>query len=245
MEHIDCIYVPYIYNREIRIFKESMEKAGLNLNVCFFKGCNGNEVDNVKEKIKSLKWENIDWGEWKKEVNAIENIFPKVKGFMKIKKPGQWGNQETFIKLFSDAYNKGYKKILIFEPDAKFCYNFMEKFESYKDNIRDSSLFYLGSSQQFWKMLKINDGKYEAFCSDGLFGLIVDRELFKDIIGLVIKKYFTTDGFLWFIHQRYKGKGKCLVAYPNLVIANLGESTIMKKSDTYCKYKWEKEKYIF
>ena len=245
MEHIDCIYVPYIYNREIRIFKESMKKAGLSLNICFFKGCNGNEIDGIKKKIKRLKWENIDWGEWKKEVNAIETIFPKVKGFMRIKKPGQWGHQETFLAIFKDALNKGYKKIMILEPDAKFCHNFKEKFERYKDAVKDSLLFYLGSSQQFWKMLSIKNNKYEAFCSDGTFGIVVDSDLFKDIIGLVERKYFPTDGFLWFIHQRYKGKGKCMIAYPNLVIANLGESTIMKKSDTYGKYKWEKESYYF
>jgi len=177
-----------------------------------------------------------------------------------INSPGAWGYLKTYVHILRDAQNCNYKRILCLDDDAIFHKNFEHQFANSIQQLPtvDWKLLYLGASQKEWKIgidldvpvktQNLPDEKsayYFPLTTDGSFAVGIDSSIYPQLLKEVLKMNCTFDsGPLRNIIQTYPKK--CLVLYPNLVVADLSESDIrtgknMQEWADY--YKWKLKDY--
>lgn len=135
------VYVLYIYEEEIKKFKNQMEKNNVKLDYSFYLGANGNAFKPYFPKfIKKRKEEVADNPIYKK----LRDIIGGKKFYLKNEK--QLGHTRSFINMIRNAKKNKYKKMCILESDVIFIKDFEEKIKEYQEIIEKTSLFYLGSN---------------------------------------------------------------------------------------------------
>lgn len=135
----------------------------------------------------------------------------------------------SHLEIIKQAKKNKYKKILILEDDIKFCENF-EIYLQHLRNIDDWKLLYLGASQHLWKDIKYIDNFYYCGYTVGAFAYGIDSSLY-DIILEYSERHINMpiDNICTFIQKEFYGL--CYVAYPNLIIANVEESSLRPARD--------------
>ena len=135
------IYVLYIYEKEKVVFEEQMNKNGIKLNYSFYLGANGYAFKEYFHNfLRKRKEEVVDNPIYKK----INEIINNKKFFLRNEK--QLGHTRSFINMINNAKKNNYKKICILESDVIFIKDFEKRIKKYRDIIKNSSLFYLGSN---------------------------------------------------------------------------------------------------
>lgn len=178
--------------------------------------------------------------------------------------PGELGITISQTLCHIDAFINGYKNIIIFEDDIIPIKNLNERFYELKDLISEQSFIYLGASQWSWdKFIDIQTNYYRPNRTCGAFALYINREmivnLLKEYLKLIRKldnipwNFYNTadsdDGYLKFyknIDSKYYDK--CIVLYPNLLIADVTSSDIrnsQNQNDRNEKMKWDSTIYNF
>jgi len=160
-------------------------------------------------------------------------------------------------KILEDSINKKYDSIMILEYDIYFNKDFIELYDKYKNLIINNDIIHLGSSQHKWfdiitnEKINIKEWKNIKFYNNshslGTFAIILKNNIYLEYLNfinyvLTSYQYFPSDVILSILSRNYKS----IVLYPNLIICNLDNSSIIKKdrSNDYIKFKWYKHKYI-
>jgi hypothetical protein len=216
------------------------------------------DIKNLFEDIiyfKSCIYENTKYN-----FNNINNInyFDIYKKIYKNKlNKNQLNHLLSIKKILEEALKKNYDSIFILEYDVYFSKNFTELYDKYKNLIKNNDIIHLGSSQHKWydiitnEKINIKEWKnikyYNNSHSLGTFAIILKNSIYLEYLNfinyvLTSYQYFPSDVILSIVSRNYKS----IVLYPNLIICDLENSSIIKKdrSNDYIKFKWYKHKYI-
>lgn len=215
------------------------------------------DIKNLFEDIiyfKSHIYENIKYN-----FNQINNIYINIYKNIYINKlnKNQLNHLVTIKKILEEALENNYDSILILEYDVYFSKNFTELYDKYKNLIKNNDIIHLGSSQHKWYDIITNDKinikewknikYYNNSHSLGTFAIILKEDVYLEYLNfinyvLTSYQYFPSDVILSIVSRNYKS----IVLYPNLIICDLENSSIIKKdrSNDYIKFKWYKHKYI-
>lgn len=225
-KHFDQIYVinlPKKINRKITIISQ-FKKLGINYK--FIDGING--LDQPYKK------------EWEKY-----NIHP-----------GVWGYYMVMIKIFDDAIKSGHKSIVVFDDDVVFHNNFQDQLQNINSSLnillrKEWLIIQLGASEYNWKyynddLIKKN-GFYTPKRTDGSFATCYNYSSYQLLLNECIKFIDTYDSYaLRLIYNRYPNY--CFVIYPNLVIADVSDSSLREQKSMIIeskKNKWNLDEYNY
>lgn len=131
----------------------------------------------------------------------------------------------SHLKILQDAKRAQYRRILILEDDVWIHPDLLEKMNYYHQALPDWELLYLGGTQHMdtWHRLKYFPGYYQASQTNGSFAYGVDNKIFDDLIHLLVTKQKPVDALL---REYQKKSSQAWVTYPNLMIADVSESSI-------------------
>lgn len=183
------------------------------------------------------------------------NIYKKM--YTKKLNQNQLNHLLSIKKILELSIEKKYNSIMILEYDIYFHKKFNDLIKKYSVLINNNDIIHLGSSQHKWFDIitneKINIKQWKGYKyynnshSLGTFAIILKSNIYLDYINfinyvLTSYQYIPSDVILSIISKNYKS----IVLYPNIVICNLDNSSIIKKnrSGDYIKFKWYKDKYL-
>ena len=193
------------------------------------RGVNGYNDIGVKEQFRKYM---------RSEFSSKEKLL----GRKLIVSEGGFGYLHSMKNIFREAILKEYNYIMICDDDIGLIDNFVNRFNEIPLRFR---LLMLGSSQWDWDNIEITGNKYVPDeSSNGSFCNIYHYNTFESIYNSILKFECPFDGSIMKNNFKFGG---CYVMYPNLVIADLGESLIRKvsKNRSYERFRWEKEMYNF
>ena len=128
------------------------------------------------------------------------------------------------MQIIEDAKRKGHQKILLFDDDVVFHRDF-DVILSSMTRLPPWKLLYLGCSQHQWEGIEMSGPHtYGAKHTHGTFAVGMDASIFDEIYDLYSEKEKNCDVYLMEIQDKYPLE--CPVLFPNLVIADVRESTI-------------------
>jgi GR25 family glycosyltransferase involved in LPS biosynthesis len=162
-------------------------------------------------------------------IREYESIHVKLKEKRKLqpyylKNSRALGCLISGMQIIEDAKRNGYQKILLFDDDVIFHKNFKNLLNNLQD-LPPWKLLYLGSSQHQWEEIEISEKCfYQAKNTHGTFAIGIDCSIYDEILLLYSEKEKNCDVYLMEIHNRYPYE--CLTLFPNLVIADVYDSTI-------------------
>ena len=208
---------------------------------------------NVNKSLKTFEWSTY----LKKSPELITNgIDTKEKATQHWIKHGQHTNRhfnrkqtitngehgclQSHINIFTDAIDKEYETILVFEDDAIFrdSWENIQK-EIQRLNTDNIMLLYLGASQHNWKKIIYKPGCYNANRTTGTFAYMVKKPYFTYLLEKFNNRQKPVDNYL--IEAQGEQPGRSIVMFPNKVICNVEHSNIHKSRNqkyTNKKFKW-------
>lgn len=179
------------------------------------------------------------WDHW---VNFGEKELRSCNPNNDIVNKGQWGCLYSHIKILKHAIKHNYKSILVLEDDIILTKDIELKILSLHNFIEEHpnwNIIYLGASQYNWDDIKIKRNYYNANNTTGSFALIINKNIFKDLLKLYIQMLKPVDNYLIDIQKIYYSS--IFVLYPNIFICNLEESNIGSKrsnNEYYKIFRW-------
>ena len=184
-------------------------------------------LDKDTEKLQHFKQQIGDSFSY----SRIKGVEP-LEGNNKLNK-GQLGCLSSHILILEDAIKNNYKKILIFEDDI-ILKDSWENIKTAANNLQylETNLLYLGCSQHRWNRIKtlaekrenikIEKNYYHCIRSYGSFAVIINNSIYKTLLNMYKLKCKPVDNYL--IDYQLNNKHKCIVMYPNKVIADVTTS---------------------
>ena len=246
----------YVINLEFKVadrltVSEHLKKHGVDFEI--FEATNGYTGEPL-EKFEAYKKQ--DLGNLKRypEYNELEKKW----GHHFIESAGAVGIIYSFIRILKDAKKKGYKRFLILEDDILLSENFENKFKNFIHKIgNDWKMLLLGASQYGWETTNIESSIKNSFyypvkrlgsvATCGTFATGVDSSIIDELIEGASSFESPFDNFpVGEIYERYWGK--CFVAYPNIVMPDVSDSSIRGKRDQFVhskRMKWHPENFDF
>lgn len=184
------------------------------------------------------------------EYNQLE--IERGKGF--IESAGAIGYIYTYIAIMNDAKSRGFSKILILEDDVILSDNFETQFTDFVRTVpSDWKVLQLGASQYDWNSVDIEKAKSEGYYfprsldTCGSFAIAIDSSVFDNLIELE-STFETAFDHLTLGDIYEQNLGKCFVAFPNLVMPDVGTSTIRGGRNQFkhgTRMKWNVEKFEY
>jgi len=237
----------YVMNLERESFKYEIVKKKLdekNIKHQRFIGVDGYDGEvSLKEKVRAFKnltdayegselWEPI-------VLNSFNNF---QKGAGALRSAGAMGCLFSIRNIIQDAVDNEYEKILIFQDDIYFHKDFDERMKRLIPVIESSVGVHLGASEynhhmknQKWNNPNWNVDKFRYSTTEntyGMWAIFIGQEMFAPFLELSKFNFFAADQCLailsynMFFHSTW-------VAYPNLVIADLGRSNTFRDDIPY------------
>jgi GR25 family glycosyltransferase involved in LPS biosynthesis len=216
--YFDKIYVLNLekHNDRKKYMLNEFKKYNIN-NYKFWSAINGNDdkyIDDFWDKYSKIPF-----------TKREKNLGRKLIG-----SKGVLANLLSVRDIIIDAKKNNYKKILFLEDDVIFHKNFNEEFTRITSKISNNwKILYLGVQNKY-DVVKDNIYIPNEHLSGGWsFG--IDHTVYDKIINECNKKNMPFDnGPLTEIRKLYKNK--CKVIYPNLIVANLDESSLRNDKRT-------------
>jgi hypothetical protein len=245
--YFDHVYVINLERRPDRRLDMIQKLTRLNIRAEFFAPEDGNDPGIIREYQAYLD----------RPINeeTAHELEKKLKRKV-IYSPGSWAYLKTFRNLLGDADKKGYEKILCFDDDVVFVKDFESLFRKLTKSVPVNwKLLYLGASQHSWILGEDmefpenseNPGYYHALNTDGSFAVGINRQIFGILREEMAKMNCSFDsGALRMASKKFHGN--CLVAFPNLVIADVQESdiTISRNQNSFAKtVRWNLSDYAY
>ena len=171
-----------------------------------------------------------------------------------IESPGAIGYIYTYVKILKDAQKKGYSRFLILEDDVILDKHFENRFSDFLQKIDDAwKILQLGASQYSWDRVDMPEAKSEGFYlprvldTCGSFAIAFDSSVVDELIEAESAFEAPFDHLpLGEIYEKYLGK--CFVAYPNMVMPDVGDSFIRPgrcQYDHSSKMKWNLSRFDY
>ena len=180
---------------------------------------------------------------------------------------GARGCVESYKRIFKDAIEKNYSKVILFQDDIYFHNDFERLLNQVKTKIDSSDIFFLGASER--SELKKNtcwaDPNWNYYLQNcyrptgrtfGFFAVCLSKKVFKPILKLLNYNFFAADQCLAILaSSKFREDG--FVAYPNLIVPDTTYSRTWnkpyknkvthrdesKKSDRYQRMGWNLQYY--
>lgn len=160
------------------------------------------------------------------------NNREKEQGSLFLSSAGAMGYIYTYIRILLDAKSKGYKRFLILEDDIILIDNFEEKFKNFVKSINDNwKILQLGASQYGWNSVNLAEAEEKGFYlprtmdTKGSFAIAFDAEIIDELIDAVSSYEAPFDHApMGELYEKYLGA--CFVAYPYIIIPDVGGSSI-------------------
>ncbi len=232
--YFDHIYVINLKSQASRrmIIKEQLHRYGINFE--FIEATNG-YTGKALEVYKTYK--KRDLGDLKRYLEYSES--EKERGVPYIESAGAIGIIYSFLRILKDAKKKIYKRFLIFEDDIILSKNFADDFKNFIQTIdEDWKVLQLGASQYGWDSVDIDIAEEKGFYfpsnidTCGAFAIAFDSSIADQLIEAASAFESPFDYLpIGELYERYSEK--CFVAYPNIVMPDVSESSIRGKRDQY------------
>lgn len=225
--YFDNVYVVNLTHQVSKRIKTATQLTKNSISFELFEATNG----YVGEPLETYqKYATSKIGTLKRYASYNEREIKRGKRY--IESAGAIGYIYTYLRILSDAKKKGYKRFLILEDDILLTYDFDEKFRTFVSSVDDDwKVLQLGASQYGWNSVNqqeaIAKGHYLPRCLDtcGSFAIAFDGSIIDELIEAESAFEAPFDHLpIGEIYERYIGK--CFVAFPNIVIADVGESSI-------------------
>jgi glycosyltransferase involved in cell wall biosynthesis len=175
-----------------------------------------------------------------------------------IDSPGAMGYIYTYLRILCDAKEKGYERFLIFEDDVILHRDFETMFDTFMRHIDpDWRIIQLGATQTGWRNIDLaaaekNRFYFPTYYNDrnstyGSFAMGLDHRIIDELIEAE-SAFEAAFDYLPMEEMYEKYKGKCFIAYPNLVIPDVRTSTIRNEMDQEVvakKLKWDLSRFDY
>ncbi len=156
-----------------------------------------------------------------------------------IESAGAMGYIYTYLRILKDAKKGRYKRFLILEDDILLSKNFESKFKSFIESIdEDWKILQLGVSQYGWDSVDIDTAAKKGFYfprtidTCGSFAVAYDSTIIDELIEAESAFEAPFDHLpMGELYERYLRK--CFVAFPNIVMADVSDSTIRGERSQY------------
>ncbi len=248
----DKVYVINLDRRKDRLIAISQKLIRLGIHFERIEAVDGYTEENIKQFSEYFNRPFDD-----EKAHELE----KSKKRKILMGPGAIGILKSYKNLILDAKENELKRILVFEDDALFIKKFNEKFDGfYEETVNiDWKILALGATQHVWDFpdcLSYSSGKLEYSKKEhyyypkitrGAFALGLDHRIFDPLLEEIEKMNAPIDsGPVCKIYS--ENYGECIVAQPNLVVADVSSSDIGKERDQFTlavKLKWKMDDYDF
>lgn len=182
------------------------------------------------------------------------NELEKKRGKKFIESAGAIGYIKTYLRILENAKSANHKRILILEDDVILSHDFEIGIKRFMDNIKDDwKLIHLGASQYGWEDISTFKAKKDYYYhprqlkTTGSFAIGIDMSIADEIIDLQEKFEVPFDHIsMGEIYEKYNDK--CFVAYPNLIMPDVADSSIRGSRCQYShskRVKWDVERYPY
>ncbi len=160
----------------------------------------------------------------------------------------------SFLRILEDSKKKGYKRFLVLEDDIILSKNFESEFKSFTESVdEDWKILQLGASQYGWDSVGLKAAQDQGFYfprivdTCGAFAVAYDSTIVDELIEAESAFEAPFDHLpIGELYERHLGK--CFVAYPNIVMADVAESSIRGKRDQFThseRMKWKIENFDY
>ncbi len=247
--YFDHIYVVNLKHQaaDRLIIVKHLKQYGVDFEI--FEAING-YVGEPLERYKT--YQKRELGDFERYPKYSEAEKQRVNPY--IESAGAIGIIYSFLRILEDSKKKGYKRFLVLEDDILLSKNFENEFKSFTEGVdEDWKILQLGASQYGWDSVDIDTAAKKGFYlprtidTCGAFAAAYDSTMVDELIeaGSAFEAPFD---FLPMgeLYERYLGK--CFVAYPNIVMADVAESSIRGKRDQYThseRMKWKIENFDY
>lgn len=229
-EYFDHVYLVNLPQHTERRLKSAVQLRQVGIEFELFTAING-YVGAPREAYDAYLRRGL--GKLKRYAQYNEQEIRRGKPF--IESPGAVGYIYTYLSILQDAKAKGYKRFLILEDDVILCRNFDSRLRSFVSKIsQDWKILQLGASQYGWESVNEADAEAAGYYyprrldTCGSFAIAFDHSVIDDVIAAESAFDAPFDHLpMGEIYERHLKKN--FVAYPNLVMPDVTESSIRGK----------------
>ncbi|TFF59051.1 MULTISPECIES: glycosyltransferase [Comamonas] len=245
---VDKIYVLNLASDSEKKLRVARELSRVGLDFSFVSGVYGRYSDEAKKYFNEYLMRSP--GSMKSSRHIENNVQLILKKNATI---GAFGYLLSQRKIFNDALDNGYKRICVFDDDvifSNFSSSHVRNIEKRLSFNSDWKILHLGASEYSEDHPGDNVSEGDAFYSAiphktcGSFATIYDESSFKEILEAICEMDGPYDNVaLGSIYNKYPDS--CLVAYPNICLADVHSSNIRSKRDQFThseKMRWSLEK---
>lgn len=244
-KYFDHIYVINLRSREDRKVAMLQKLRANKIQATFIEA-----VDGEQRTCKKLfsDYNNLSIEDPKS--HSLEKLYNKKL----IKSPGAFGVLLSYLSIINHAKKNDFERILVLEDDVHFHKKFNKKLEELKTEISDDwCLLYFGASQHVWDNIATTSKNYKTVSTyvakntDGAFAVGIRKSVFKIIEEQILNYNAPIDSGPLRSVAILKPK-KCLVCYPNLIIADVSDSNIRDSRSQELmskKFKWNLKEYSY
>ncbi|WP_341938842.1 glycosyltransferase [Marinimicrobium sp. C2-29] len=226
-DYFDNVYVVNLKHEVDNRLKVARHLNSHGIRYEFFEAVNGYQGDAYK---KWLEYSSRPLGSLVRFPEFNEKEIKRGKHY--IESAGAVGYILTYISILKDAKRRGFRRVLILEDDVILARQFQKEVSQFLQVVNnDWKILQLGASQYHWDEVNLEAAKGNGyyyprrFATCGSFAIAVDHSIFDELIEIESSFEAPFDNIpLGEIYEKYFGK--CYVAYPNLVMPDVGTSSI-------------------
>jgi glycosyltransferase involved in cell wall biosynthesis/GR25 family glycosyltransferase involved in LPS biosynthesis len=248
-DYFDHIYVVNMENQAANRIKVLNQLQKSKIGYELFSATNGYEG----EPLKKWNWyKDQPLGNLKRYPQLNEREISRGKKF--IESAGAVGYIYTYLRILKDAKTRGFGRILILEDDIILANNFEEKVQHFLSLLpEDWKVLQFGASQYGWESFELDTAAHDGFYkprmleTTGSFAIAFDMSIADELIEA--EEAFESPFDLLPMGEMYeKYLGKCFVAYPNIVMPDVADSSIRGGRCQYehsKKVKWNVDNFTY
>lgn len=242
-KYFDHIYVVNLKHHVEKRLKIAHQLYQRDISFELFDACNG-YIGEPYEHYK--RYSEIPAGQLRRYPEYNQREIKRGSKFLE--SAGAFGYLYSYLKILKDAKSKGYKKFLILEDDIILSNDFEYRLFSFMNSVStDWKIIQLGASQYGWDSVNLNDAEQNGYYypksldTCGSFAIALDCSIVDEMIEAQEAFEAPFDHLpMGEIYERYAGK--CYVVYPNIVMPDVGDSSIRGSRCQYthgAKMKWD------
>lgn len=161
--------------------------------------------------------------------SAVDGRHPDIFFQQQVISPGAYGYFLSWRQILQDATQHNYRRILILDDDVILHQNFNQHFDHWINSIPNWKVLLLGATQHTQRpaLIPPNNNCYHPARIDGSFSVGLDSSIFSVLLtqlNQIDTPQLVDSQILRSIYRQYPEE--CLVAYPNLMIADVTQSDL-------------------